>query len=221
MRLLLVEDDEMIGKGLVQALGDAGITLDWAKTGADGEAALSDTTYSVALLDLMLPELSGMELLKKLRQRRAQVPVIIISARDGIDDRLAGLDQGADDYLVKPFDTRELISRIHALLRRRAGQSSSQLKCGDIELDLDTHEATFNGKSHNLPPKEFALLHALMENPGIILSKHSLEERIYGWNQEVESNAVEVLIHYIRKRFGREIIKNMRGAGWKVERPDK
>ena len=221
MRVLLVEDDEMIGKGLVQALGDAGIALDWAKNGADGEAALAATAYSVALLDLMLPELSGMELLKKLRQRRAQVPVIIISARDTIDDRLAGLDQGADDYLVKPFDTRELISRIHALLRRRAGQSSSQLKCGDIELDLDTHEATFNGKSHNLPPKEFALLHALMEKPGIILSKHSLEERIYGWNQEVESNAVEVLIHYIRKRFGREIIKNMRGAGWKVERPDK
>ena len=132
MRLLLVEDDEMIGKGLVQALGDAGITLDWAKTGADGEVALANTTYSLALLDLMLPELSGMELLKKLRQRRAQVPVIIISARDGIDDRLAGLDQGADDYLVKPFDTRELISRIHALLRRRAGQSSSLLKCGEI-----------------------------------------------------------------------------------------
>ena len=219
MRVLLVEDDEMIGRGLVQALSDAGITLDWAKTGADGEAALSDTSYSVALLDLMLPELSGLELLKKLRQRRAQIPVIIISARDGIEDRLAGLDQGADDYLVKPFDTRELISRIHALLRRRAGQSSSQLKCGEIELDLDTHQASFKGKKHSLPPKEFALLHTLMENPGMIWSKHRLEDRIYGWNQEVESNAVEVLIHYIRKRFGHEIIKNMRGAGWKVERP--
>ena len=220
MRVLLVEDDEMIGRGLVQALGDVGITLDWAKTGADGEAALTDTSYSVALLDLMLPERSGMELLKKLRQSRAQIPVIIISARDGIDDRLAGLDQGADDYLVKPFDTRELISRIHAVLRRRAGQSSSQLKCGEIELDLNTHEVSFKGKSESLPPKEFALLHTLMENPGMIWPKHRLEERIYGWNQEVESNAVEVLIHYIRKRFGREIIKNTRGVGWKVERPD-
>ena len=219
MRVLLIEDDEMIGIGLVQALGDAGITLDWVKNGSDGEVALADTSYSVALLDLMLPELSGMELLKKLRQRRAQVPVIIISARDGIDDRLSGLDQGADDYLVKPFDTRELISRIHVVLRRRAGQSSSQLKCGEIELDLDSHEASFRGKKHNLPPKEFALLHTLMENPGMIWSKHRLEERIYGWNQEVESNAVEVLIHYIRKRFGRDIIKNMRGVGWKVERP--
>ena len=219
MRVLLVEDDEMIGRGLVQALGDAGIAVDWAKTGGEGEVALADNAYSVALLDLMLPEQSGMELLKNLRQRRAQVPVIIISARDGIEDRLAGLDHGADDYLVKPFDIRELISRIHALMRRRAGQPSSQLKCGDIELDLDTHEASFRGKSHNLPRKEFALLHALVENPGMIWSKHKLEERIYGWNQEVESNAVEVLIHYIRKRFGKEIIKNMRGAGWKVEKP--
>ncbi len=219
MRALLVEDDEMIGQGLVQALGDVGIALDWVKSGADGEAALADHSYAVALLDLMLPEQSGMELLGKLRQRRAQVPVIIISAKDGIDDRLAGLDQGADDYLVKPFDTRELISRIHALLRRRAGQPSSQLKCGEIELDLDTHEASFKGVRHTLPPKEFALLHALVENPGMIWPKPKLEESIYGWNQEVESNAVEVLIHYIRKRFGKEIIRNMRGAGWKVDRP--
>ncbi len=219
MRALLVEDDEMIGRGLVEALADAGIALDWVKSGVDGEAALADHSYSVALLDLMLPEQSGMELLNKLRQRRAQVPVIIISAKDGIEDRLAGLDQGADDYLVKPFDTRELISRIHALLRRQAGQSSSQLKCGEIELDLDTHEVTFRGIGHALPPKEFALLHALAENPGMIWPKSKLEECIYGWNQEVESNAVEVLIHYIRKRFGKEIIKNMRGAGWKVDKP--
>ena len=219
MRVLLIEDDEMIGRGLVQALGDAGIAIDWVKTGADGEVALFDSAYSVALLDLTLPEKSGMEILKTLRQQRSQVPVIIISARDEIEDRLAGLDQGADDYLVKPFDTRELISRIHALIRRRAGQSSSQLNCGEIELDLDSHEATFRGKSQSLPPKEFALLHALVENPGMIFSKHQLEERIYGWNQEVESNAVEVLIHYIRKRFGKEIIKNMRGAGWKVDKP--
>jgi len=218
MRALLVEDDEMIGRGLVEALADAGIVLDWVKNGVDGEAALADHSYSIALLDLMLPEQSGMELLNRLRQRREQVPVIIISARDEIDDRLAGLDQGADDYLVKPFDTRELISRIHALLRRRSGQASSKLVCGAIELDLDTHEATFRGVNHILPPKEFALLHALVENPGMIWPKSKLEERIYGWNQEIESNAVEVLIHYVRKRFGKEIIINMRGAGWKVER---
>ena len=219
MRVLLVEDDEMIGQGLVQALGDVGIVLDWVKNGADGEAALADHAYSVALLDLMLPEQSGMELLGKLRQRRAQVPVIIISAKDRIDDRLAGLDQGADDYLVKPFDTRELISRIHALLRRRAGHASSKMICGEIELDLDTHDTTFRGQHHILPRKEFALLHALIENPGMIWGKAKLEERIYGWNQEVESNAVEVLIHYVRKRFGKDIIKNIRGAGWKVEKP--
>jgi two-component system, OmpR family, response regulator len=169
---------------------------------------------------LILPGQSGMEVLHKLRKRRAQIPVIIISARESIGDRLAGLDQGADDYLVKPFDTRELISRIHAVVRRRAGQSSSKLRCGDIALDLDTHEVTFRGIGQILPPKEFAMLHTLMEIPGMIWSKQRLEERIYGWNQEVESNAVEVLIHYIRRRFGKDIIKNMRGAGWKVEKPN-
>ena len=220
MRVLLVEDDEMIGRGLIQALGDVGIVVDWVKSGADGEAALLDHSYSVALLDLTLPEQSGMEVLNKLRQRRAQVPVIIISARDSIEDRLEGLDQGADDYLVKPFDTRELISRIRALLRRQARNSSSQLQCGAIGLDLDTHEVSFSGTSQVLPPKEFALLHTLVETPGTIWSRQRLEERIYGWNQEVESNAVEVLIHYIRRRFGKDIIKNIRGAGWKVEKPN-
>ncbi len=220
MRVLLVEDDEMIGRGLVQALGDVGMAVDWVRSGADGEAALIDHSYSIALLDLMLPEQSGMEVLNKIRHRRAQVPVIIISARDNIEDRLNGLDQGADDYLVKPFDTRELISRMHALLRRHAGNSSSQLQCGRIGLDLDTHEVSFSGTSQVLPPKEFALLHTLVETPGMIWSKQRLEERIYGWNQEVESNAVEVLIHYIRKRFSKEIIKNIRGAGWKVEKPN-
>ena len=170
MRALLVEDDEMIGRGLVQALGDVGIVVDWVKNGADGEAALIDPSYSIALLDLILPGQSGMEVLHKLRKRRAQIPVIIISARDSIGDRLAGLDQGADDYLVKPFDTRELISRIHAVLRRRAGQSSSKLWCGDIALDLDTHEVKFRGIGQILPPKEFAMLHTLMETPGMIWS---------------------------------------------------
>lgn len=219
MRALLVEDDEMIGRGLVQALGDIGIVVDWVKSGADGEVALIVHSYSIALLDLMLPDQSGMGVLRKLRQSRAQIPVIIISARDGIEDRLEGLDQGADDYLVKPFDTRELISRIRALLRRKAGNSSSQLQRGGIGLDLDTHEVSFSGINQVLPPKEFALLHTLVETPGMIWSKQRLEERIYGWNQEVQSNAVEVLIHYIRRRFGKDIIKNMRGAGWKVEKP--
>ena len=219
MRALLVEDDEMIGRGLVEALGDVGITLDWVKSGIDGEAAIADPSYAVALLDLMLPERDGMEILKSLRQKRTQILIIIISARDTVEDRLAGLDHGADDYLVKPFDTRELISRIHALLRRKAGQPTSKIECGEIEIDLNSHEATFRGKTQSLPQKEFTLLHTLVENPGMIWPKHRLEERIYGWNQEVESNTVEVLIHYLRKRFGRDIIKNVRGVGWKVEKP--
>lgn len=221
MRALLVEDDEMIGRGLVEALGDVGITLDWVKSGLDGEAALDDHPYSVALLDLTLPGRDGMEILRAMRQKRSQIAIIIISARDTVEDRLSGLDQGADDYLVKPFDTRELISRMHALLRRKAGQPSSKIICGEIEIDLNTHEAIFRGKTQSLPHREFSLLYTLVETPGMIWSRQRLEDRIYGWNQEVESNAIEVLIHYLRKRFGRDIIHNVRGVGWKVERPSR
>lgn len=220
MRALLVEDDEMIGRGLVEALGDVGITVDWVKTGADAYVAKPDQSYAVVLLDIMLPKSDGMEILQNFRRNGSQIPIIIVSARDTIEDRLAGLDQGADDYLVKPFDTRELISRIHALLRRKAGQSSSVLKCGEIEINLNTHVASYAGHAYSLPPREFALLHTLIANPGMVWSKHRLEERLYGWNQEVESNAVEVLIHYLRKKFGRDVIKNVRGVGWKVEKPE-
>ncbi|MDE2384861.1 MAG: response regulator transcription factor [Alphaproteobacteria bacterium] len=219
MRALLVEDDEMIGQALVLAMKDAGISLDWVKTGSDAEMIIESAGYAVALLDLMLPGLSGMDLLKRLRAKQAQLPVIIISAKVGVESRLEGLDEGADDYLVKPFDTRELISRLRAVVRRRAGQASSRLICGEIELDLESHLASFRGASQVLPPKAFSLLHALVETPGKIWSKERLEDRIYGWNQEVASNAVEVLIHYVRKRLGRDIITNVRGVGWKVEIP--
>ena len=216
MRNLLVEDDIMIGDGLLQALGDAGFVVDWAHNGVDGEEALSNGSYSVVLLDLKLPEKSGLEVLRGARRDGNKTPILIITAMEAIDMRLIGLDEGADDFLVKPFDTRELISRLRALARRAAGQASSKLTNGEMVLDLATNEASYKNQTEVLPPREFALLRTLLEKPGTVFSRSQLEESIYGWGQEVESNAVEVLIYYVRKRFGKDIIINVRGAGWKV-----
>ena len=216
MRILLVEDDRMIGEGLLQALGDAGFIVDWARNGIDGEEALRNGSYSAVLLDLKLPEKSGLEILREVRRDGNKTPILIISATEAIDMRLIGLDEGADDFLVKPFDTRELISRVRALARRAAGQASSKLANGEMSLDLATNEVVYKNQIEVLSPREFALLRTLIEKPGVVLSRSKLEESIYGWGQEVESNAVEVLIYYVRKRFGKDIIINVRGVGWKV-----
>ncbi len=216
MRILLVEDDKMIGEGLLQALGDVGFVVDWARNGVDGHEALRNGSYSAVLLDLKLPEKSGLEVLREARRYGNKTPILIISATETVDMRLIGLDEGADDYLVKPFDTRELISRLRALARRAAGQASSRLTNGELVLDLATTEVSFRGQTELLPPREFALLRTLVEKPGTVFSRAQLEESIYGWGQEVESNAVEVLIYYLRRRFGKDVIINVRGAGWKV-----
>ena len=216
MRLLLIEDDKMIGEGLLQALGDANFAVDWARNGTDGEEALRNHSYAAVLLDLKLPEKSGLNVLREARSRGNKTPILIISANETVDMRLIGLDEGADDYLVKPFDTRELISRVRALARRSVGQPSSKLTNGEMDLDLATTEVFYKGKTEVLPPREFALLRTLVEKPGAVFSRSQLEESIYGWGQEVESNAVEVLIHYIRRRFDKYIIVNVRGVGWKV-----
>ena len=218
MRLLLIEDDKMIGEGLLQALGDANFVVDWAHNGTDGEEALRNHRYSAVLLDLKLPEKSGLEVLHEARSGGNKTPILIISANETVDMRLLGLDGGADDYLVKPFDTRELISRVRALARRSVGQTSSTLSSGEIALNLATNEVLYKGKSEILPPREFALLRTLVEKPAVVFSKSQLEESIYGWGQEVESNAVEVLIHYVRRRFDKDIILNVRGVGWKVSK---
>ena len=218
MRILLVEDDRMIGEGLLRALGDTGFVVDWARNGIDGEEALRNGSYSAVLLDLKLPEKSGLEILREVRRDGNKTPILIISATEAIDMRLIGLDEGADDFLVKPFDTRELISRVRALARRAAGQASSKLANGEMSLDLATNEAVYKNQIEVLSPREFALLRTLIENPGVVLSRSKLEESIYGWGQEVESNAVEVLIYYLRKRFGKDIIVNVRGVGWKVSK---
>jgi len=216
MRVLVVEDDLMIGQSLKVALHDEGMAVDWLLSGNDANSALDSSEYSVVLLDINLPGTSGIEILKQLRLRGSKVPVLIISARDRIDDRLNGLDLGADDYLVKPFDMRELVSRMRALVRRGAGQADSTLTNGEITLNLATHAVTYKGESEQLNAKPFAVLAALLKNPGHVWSKSRLEEIIYGWDQDVESNAIEVLIHGIRKRFSKDIILNVRGAGWKV-----
>jgi len=216
MRVLLIEDDVMIGQSLKVALQDEGMAVDWVQSGDDAGPALDSSEYSIVLLDLNLPGTPGIDILKRLRLRGGKVPVLIISARDKINDRLNGLDLGADDYLVKPFDMRELVSRMRALVRRGAGRADSTLTNGQITLNLATHTVTFNGESEQLNAKPFAVLAALLKNPGHVWSKSRLEEIVYGWDQDVESNAIEVLIHGIRKRFSKDIILNVRGAGWKV-----
>jgi len=218
MRILLVEDDAMIGDALARALAAAGMSVDWVQEAADARVALGDSGYAVILLDLGLPGGEGLDLLKTARRSGLETPVLIITARDTLDDRVAGLDLGADDYLVKPFELRELLARMRALARRRAGRATSRLLAGPTELDTETHELTHGAVAQVLPSREYALMAALMERPGRLLSRAQIEERIYGWNEEVESNAVDVLIHSIRRKFGRDVIFNVRGTGWMVRK---
>ena len=216
MRVLLIEDDLLIGRSLAQALKQHGMSVDWVRTGCDGHAALATGGYSIVLLDLGLPGTPGLKVLKAARQAGNRVPVLVITAKDGIDDRVAGLDLGADDYLVKPFEVRELVARMRAVLRRHSGFAQLMLEAGEITLDLASHEVAYRGNRLLLPAREFALMQTLMERPGSILSRALVEERLYGWGEEVESNAVDVLIHSIRKKFDKDIIRNVRGAGWMV-----
>jgi two-component system, OmpR family, response regulator len=214
--ILLVEDDPMIGQSLMRALGDAGMSGDWIRDGAAGEAAIVSGGYSLVLLDLGLPRKSGIDLLRGMRARSDRTPLLIITARDEIEDRVTGLDLGADDYLIKPFGLGELAARIRAVLRRNDRSAATIVGNGEITLDLATRETSYRGKTMLLPAREFTLLYALVDRPGTILSRAQLEQRLYAGNQEVESNAVEVLIHYLRKKFDKEIIRNVRGIGWMV-----
>lgn len=216
MRILLVEDDAMIGEALCVALRDAAYAVDWVQ---DGEAAirvLSNQEHQAVLLDLGLPKRDGLEVLKKLRASGGTLPVIVITARDGLEDRVKGLDLGADDYLVKPFDIDELLARLRATLRRQGGQASPLLSNGALSLNPATREASIGKVVCQLSAREFSLLQALLLRPGAILTRAQLEESIYGWNEEVESNAIDFLIHGLRKKLGAEAIKNVRGAGWMV-----
>lgn len=216
MQILLIEDDPMIGQSLVRALKDVGISGDWVRDGLAGETAIESGHYELILLDLGLPYKSGFELLRTMRLRGDSTPLLIITARDEIDDRVTGLDLGADDYLVKPFGLKEFMARIRAILRRNDNLATSCVGNGEITLNLATHETCYRGKTLLLPAREFALLHALADRPGTILSRDQIEERLYPLSEEIGSNAVDVLIHYLRKKFDNEIIRNVRGIGWMV-----
>ena len=219
VRVLLVEDDLMIGEAVSVALKDAAYAVDWVKDGATADRVLENVEYQAVLLDLGLPKRDGLEVLRRLRQAGNTVPVIVITARDSVDDRIKGLDFGADDYLVKPFNLNEMLARLRAIIRRQGGQATPLLTNGKVTLDLATRQARCGDAVEMLSAREFALLQALLLRPGTILSRTELEERLYGWNEEVESNAVDFLIHGVRKKLGAHIIKNVRGAGWMVEKP--
>jgi DNA-binding response OmpR family regulator len=216
MRLLLVEDDPMIGEAIRAGLRREGFTVDWVHHAESAAQVLGSEPFELLLLDLGLPGSDGLKLLKSLRARGETLPVLIITARDAVSDRVAGLDAGGDDYLVKPFDLDELAARVRALLRRKPGRSSSVLEHLGVVLDPATHRVTQQGKEVALSPREFALLQLLMEHRGRILSRAQLEERLYGWGEEVESNAVEVHIHGLRRKLGAQFISNVRGVGYRV-----
>jgi two-component system OmpR family response regulator len=218
MRLLLVEDDPMIGEALCVALRDAAWSVDWVREGKAARAALRPAEHDAVLLDLSLPGHDGLEVLRESRAARNATPVIIVTARDALADRVAGLDAGADDYVTKPFDMPELLARLRAVIRRRAGPATPVLSNGILTLDPATHEATREGEARVLTPREFALLHALMVRPGAILSRAQLEQSIYAWDEPVESNTIDFLIHAVRRKLGADAIRNVRGAGWVVDK---
>ena len=216
MRILLVEDDRLVGEAVQQALRDAAYASDWVQDGETALSALTTQAYGLMLLDLGLPRKDGFEVLKETRKGQHTLPVIIMTARDAVADQVRGLDTGADDYLVKPFSIQALLARIRAVIRRQQGLANPLLSNGVLELDPATREVSAADQTFQLSAREYALLYALMLRPGAILSRAELEERIYGWNEEVESNAVEFLIHSLRKKLGAPAIKNVRGVGWMV-----
>jgi two-component system, OmpR family, response regulator len=217
MRLLLIEDDPMIGQATTQALVDAAHAVDWVTDGHAALAALRDNRYDLLLLDLGLGSIDGVDVLRSVRQKDETLPVMVLTARHEVEARVDVLDLGADDYLVKPFDVKELLARMRAVVRRKGGSGAPMLVAGDLCIDPATHEAEFRGARCRLSGREFALMEALIRRPGAILAKGDLEERIYGWNQDVESNTVEVLVYALRRKLGSEVIRTVRGVGYMVD----
>lgn len=218
MRILLVEDDAMLGGAVATALKDAAYAVDWMRDGESAVDAGTSLDYALALLDLGLPKGNGLSVLKHFRVLRRPLPVIIVTARDAVEDRIAGLDLGADDYLVKPFEVQELLARMRAVLRRQGSGASAILTNGAVSLDPATRVATVRGVPVRLTAREFALLRAFLMRPGVIMSRSEIEDRMYGWNKEVESNSVEFHINSLRKKLGPAVICNIRGMGWMIER---
>jgi len=218
MRILLVEDDAMLGGAVDTALKDAAYAVDWVRDGEAAAEAAACVDYALALLDLGLPERDGLSVLKHFRVARRPLPVIIVTARDAVEDRVVGLDLGADDYLVKPFEVQELLARMRAVLRRQGSGAGAVLSNGAVSLDPATRVATVRDVPVRLTAREFSLLRAFLTRPGVVMSRSEIEERMYGWNEEVESNSVEFHINSLRKKLGPAVIRNIRGMGWMVER---
>ncbi|MDE2147293.1 MAG: response regulator transcription factor [Burkholderiales bacterium] len=214
MRVLLVEDDEMIGDSLRATLRRQGYAADWVRDGRAADAVLASERFDAVLLDLGLPQRSGVEVLAALRARGDATPVIVLTARDALADKVAALDAGADDYLVKPFELDEMLARLRAVGRRAAGRSRTALEVADLRLDPATREVSRGGRALLLSAREFALLQALLERPGAILSRAQLEDRLYGWGEELESNAISVYVHQLRKKLGDDLIHTVRGVGY-------
>jgi len=219
MRILLVEDDRMIGESIRAALRQDGAAVDWVRDGDSAESALATEQFDLVLLDLGLPQRGGLEVLRAMRRRHDQTPVIVLTARDALQDRVAGLDAGADDYLVKPFELEELAARIRAVTRRKAGRAEPAIEIGDVRLDPSMRLVTQGGEPVVLSAREYAVLEALMTRPGAVLSRAQLEDRLYGWGGAIESNAVSVYIHQLRRKLGNDFIHNVRGVGYYVGRP--
>ena len=217
MRLLLVEDNDALGKGLYAGLTDAGYAVDWVKDGETATSAIFSEEYDVVTLDLGLPKKSGIEVLNEIRSREKNVPVLVLTAKDTVNDKILGLDCGADDYMVKPFDLHELIARLKAITRRSKGRASAEISYRDITIDPNSHSVSKNGQHIELSPRAFDVLKTLMENKGRVMSRSRLEESTYSWKDEIDSNAVEVYIYQIRKKIGSDFIKTIRGVGYILE----
>ena len=216
MRILLAEDDELLGSGLDDALTRAHYGHEWVRDGQSALRAATTSDFDLVILDLGLPKLDGMEVLRQIRGRGKATPVLILSARDATRDRIQGLNAGADDYLVKPFDLEELLARVHAIERRRSGVSTNQLRRGELVLDLGAMSVIHAGSPVELPRREFMLLKKLMESPNRVFSRGQLEESIYGWEADVESNTIDVFVHHLRRKLYPEVIKTVRGVGYRI-----
>jgi two-component system response regulator QseB len=216
MRLLLIEDDPMIGESIQEGLRGELYAVDWVRDGNSAQLAIGDAAYDLVLLDLGLPKRSGLEVLRNYRKQAGAARVLIITARDSTAERVEGLDSGADDYLVKPFDLEELFARVRALLRRGTGRVQPNIVHRGVTLNLATHQAFHGGQPLQLSAREFALLAVLLDPPGQVISKARLEEKLYGWNEQVESNTVDVYVHHLRKKLGAGFITNVRGVGYLV-----